>query len=360
MPNGTLIIRADANLEIATGHVMRCLALAQEWRDAGGNVVYAMADSTPAVDRRLRSEGIETFRLKTAAGSAYDVREVAALAHDRKAGWVVVDGYRFDSGYQRHIKNAGLQLLLLDDTGQSRPYFADVILNQNVYAVETMYRIRERYTELLLGTRYALLRREFRPWRNWQREMTGAVRNVLITMGGSDPDNVTALVLQSLRFVKVEGIEITVVVGGSNPHAKSLREAASHLPRTLLLQNGVTNMAELMAWADLAISAGGGTCYELALMQVPMVVIALAENQVTTCQALARENAAVNAGLFQDLDPHQLARTITRLVDDAELRRSRSENARRLVDGSGAHRVWEQLSRREERQVVVKLRAGAR
>src|SRR5579864_771328 len=126
MSANTLLIRADASIAIATGHVMRCLALAQSWQDAGGNVVFAMAESTPAVDTRLRSEGMEIARIKDSSNSVQEAREVAALARDRDAAWVVVDGYRFDSEYQRTLKNAGLKLLFVDDLGQCQHYFADL------------------------------------------------------------------------------------------------------------------------------------------------------------------------------------------------------------------------------------------
>jgi len=344
MPNNTLIIRADASLEMATGHVMRCLALAQECQDAGGNVVFAMAQSTAAVDRRLRSEGIEICKLKTAPAGAADTNGVIALARDWHAEWVVVDGYQFDVRYQRRIKNAGLKLLFVDDTGECGAYLADLVLDQNVDAMEEMYRNREPYTELLLGPRYAMLRREFRPWRNWQREVAPDARNLLITMGGSDPHNVTARVLEALRSVKIEGMEVTVVVGGSNPHGKSLRQSASQLPRALLMQNGATNMAELMAWADIAITAGGGTGYELALLRVPMVVVTIADNQANTCRALARHEAAVDAGWFHSLTSKALAGTLCDLISDRERRQRLTDNARRLVDGQGAHRVLESMA----------------
>src|ERR1700730_17732689 len=133
---------------------MRGLALAQGWQDAGGQVVFVMAESTPALDERLRSEGMEIVLLEASSNSVQDAREVAALARDRNAAWVVVDGYGFDSEYQRNLKNAGLKLLFVDDLGQCKHHFADLILDQNVQASDKMYANREPYTRLLLGPRY--------------------------------------------------------------------------------------------------------------------------------------------------------------------------------------------------------------
>jgi UDP-2,4-diacetamido-2,4,6-trideoxy-beta-L-altropyranose hydrolase len=340
---GTLVIRADASVAMGTGHVMRCLALAQEWHDSGGEVIFAAAELTPAIARRLQNEGMEIANLRSCCGSADDAHEVAALAHKRHATWIVVDGYQFNSAYQRSIKDAGLRLLSVDDTGQCGPYSADLVLDQNAYANEKMYSNSDPATKVLLGPHYALLRREFTSWRKWDRNLAPIARRVLITMGGSDPENFTARVIAAVQAVAMQSVEITVVIGGSNTHRDSLRELESQCPNKIRWQIDVKNMAELMAWADLAVSAAGTTCYELALLQVPMVLIALAENQVPTAGALANAGAAIDAGWFHDFDQQRFGSLVGRLILDCKLRRSLAKNARRLVDGMGANRVCQAL-----------------
>ena len=112
-----------------------------------------------------------------------------------------MDGYRFDSEYQRNLKNAGLKLLFVDDLGQCEHYFADLVLDQNVHASEKMYQRREPYTRLLLGSGYAMLRREFQAMREWRREIPAVGRTLLITMGGSDPDNFTLRLIKALAKI---------------------------------------------------------------------------------------------------------------------------------------------------------------
>jgi len=345
MTAGTLIIRADASIAIGTGHVMRCLALAQAWRDSGGNAVFAMAESTAATDERLRSEEMEIAALPASPNTLRDARHTAALARDRDAAWVIVDGYQFDAEYQINIKKAGLKLLLVDDTGQCEQYFADLVLNQNVGASEEMYQNLGSRTRLLLGSHYALLRREFQAWYGRKREVTSVGHKVLIAMGGSDAENVTLRVIDALRIVGVEGLEAVAAVGGSNPHWESLQQAASQFPGKLQLRRDVCNMPELMAWADVAISAGGGTCYELALLQVPMLLITVAENQEHTCRALAGHGAAIDLGWFHSLDANRLTKFLQDVIVNCDLRHSLIENARSLVDGNGAQRVMDILLR---------------
>jgi len=338
MPGRTLIIRADASIAIATGHVMRCLAFAQAWRDAGGDVVFAMAESTPAVDARLLSDGMEIVRLQASPNSIQDARDVAELSRDRCADWVVVDGYRFDSEYQRNLKNSGLKLLFVDDLGLCEHYSADLVLNQNVHASELVYSSREAYTRLLLGPCFAMLRRDFRAWSRWQREVTANGRRVLIMMGGSDPDNVTATVLQALRTVKIDGLEVIAVLGGSNPHIDSLERFQNQSPPIRFVRDAA-NMPELMAWADVAVSAAGSTCAEMCLLGLPAILIDLAENQTPVAQELCRRRAAIHLGSSRKVTAVEIAASLQSLLLSREHRISLSQRSRELVDDQGVERV---------------------
>ncbi|MGH9553067.1 MAG: PseG/SpsG family protein, partial [Terriglobales bacterium] len=196
MPNGTLIIRADASIAMGTGHVMRCLALAQAWQDQsgheqGGQCVFAMAETTAGCEERLRTEKVAVAAVAAIPGTLQDAAQLAELALARNASWIVVDGYQFDVRYQSHLKAAGLKVLVVDDTGHAGAYVADLVLDQNAHATKDFYQRRESYSQLLLGPRYALLRREFKSWREWKREIAPIARKVLVTVGGTDPDNLT-------------------------------------------------------------------------------------------------------------------------------------------------------------------------
>jgi UDP-2,4-diacetamido-2,4,6-trideoxy-beta-L-altropyranose hydrolase len=323
---------------IATGHVMRCLALAQAWQDSGGQVVFAMAESTPAIDELLRVEGMGVVQLQVSPSSVEDARDVSALARDRHAIWAVVDGYRFDSEYQRNLKNAGLKLLFVDDLGQCEHYCADLVLNQNAHASESMYQGREVHTKLLLGPRFAMLRRNFARWRKWRREVTPNGRKVLVTMGGSDPDNFTVVVLESLRKVKIDGLEVVVVLGGSNPHAGFAKQVASQSSAIRILKNA-SNMPELMAWADVAVAAAGSTCGEMCLLGLPALLIDLAENQTPVARELGRTGVAIHLGSSKEVTASQIAEEVQSLLLSTELRSSLSHRSSELVDGEGAERV---------------------
>lgn len=341
--SATLLIRADANLQIGTGHVMRCLALAQAWQDAGGEVVFAIAIESPALEARLRAEGIEVTRLSTSPGSMDDAIQTIDLARERSVDWVALDGYHFGAHYQRMLRG-GPCLLVLDDYGHAEHYYADVVLNQNLYANEDFYPNREPHTRLLLGARYVLLRREFLKWQGWRREIPEVARKVLVTLGGSDPDNVTFHVIQALQRVKVDGLEVVVAVGGNNPNNEAIQSAIQGSRSPIRMEKNVTNMPELMAWAEVALSAAGSTVWELAFMGLPSVIITVAKNQERATRVLAEKKVFLALGSAPEVEVEEIARVFKSLSMNREMRQTLSRNGASLIDGLGAYAVMQTLS----------------
>lgn len=339
MVKQTLLIRADASTRIGTGHVMRCLALAQAWEDSGRRAAFAMGMDAPALEDRLRSDGMEVVHLSAEPGSLEDAEMTADIAQKMGAGWAVVDGYHFGSDYQRIIKESGLRLLFIDDNGHADHYYADIVLNQNLHANEELYRKREPYTKLLLGTKYVLLRREFWPWRGWKREIPEVARKVLVTLGGSDPDNVTLKVIQALQQVEVDGLEALVVIGAANPNRQELDKVLESSKHYIRLESNARNMPSLMAWADISISAGGSTSWELAFMRLPSLVIALAENQIRIAEMLNISKIAIPLGWHEDLSITEIAESVIKLMTNKNSRTETFMKCLDLVDGKGNDRI---------------------
>ena len=340
--DSNLLIRADASASIGTGHVMRCLALAQAWQDRGWRVAFAMAQSTPSVEQRLLANRCEVLSVDAEPGTLQDANRAAHFAAEQHASWVVADGYQFGAEYQERLKAAGLQVLVLEDYGHSGRYTADLVLDQNVCADGALYEKRSAFTKLLLGPRYCLLRREFVAMKTWGRRIPEQAQHLLVSMGGSDPQSLTARVIESLSLVEIEGLHVKVVAGGSNPQYKSLRVLAEESSRKAIkmeVQPDVTNMAKLMAWADVAIAAAGSTCWELCMLGLPALLLDAAGHQIPLARELARLECAVYAGSSSEMTAAKVAHELDTLVRSAGLRQTLSQNCRRLVDGAGARRV---------------------
>lgn len=336
--NRTLIIRADANTRIGAGHLMRCLALAQAWQDHGGKAVFITACDSLALKRRLRNEGFDVVELQCAHPDPADLKTTMNVLAVHPGAWLVLDGYHFDSTYQRLVKEAGHKLLVIDDMAHLDRYYADIVLNQNIHAHKLNYSC-EPYTRLLLGTKYVLLRREFWPWRDYKREVPEVAKKVLVTMGGSDPDNVTLKVIRALAQIDIPDLEAVVVVGPSNPHRETLRWAIESSSLPINLVENVENMPELMAWADIAISAGGTTVWELAFLGVPMLIVMLVENQGGVTEGLSALSIAEKLGCSDEITVEKIAWVMQDLAQSRERRAFMSEKGRQIVDGYGVARI---------------------
>ncbi len=336
----TLVIRADADSLIGTGHVMRCLALAQAWQDAGGAVLFLVRDLPESIRARLADERMKIEELAAPRGTVEDGRESDRALRRAGAEWLVVDGYHFGEEYQRVLKDEGVRFLYVDDTGHLERYHADLILNQNVSVSEDLYRRSAPGCELLLGARFALLRREFVALRGWSRDMPASARRILLTFGGADPVNVTGQVVDAVKQVaRTSPVEVRAVVGPANPRSAALRREASSPGLRMEVLDGTSDMPRLMTWADLCVAAAGSTAWELCFLGLPSIFICISDNQVGIAQGVAERGAAVNMGWHADVSSEVLAREILSLAGDEDRRRRMSAAGRKLVDGMGAGRV---------------------
>ena len=228
-------------------------------------------------------------------------------------------------------------MLFRSDRGQ---YAADALLNQNSDATAYQYDINDD-TQLLLGTRYTLLRREFRSTPAPEKEQPAQANNILITMGGADPDNVTGTIVDALSQLDDTSLHIKIICGAANPHLPKLEAALDQLSCTTELLINVTDMPEVMAWADLAISAAGSTCWELCYFGVPLIAVQIADNQKGICSELERIGAAVCLNSEAPLE--NISTILTSIREDVEKRTTMAAAGKQCIDGRGALRVTDHL-----------------
>jgi len=331
-----ILFRTDASPLLGTGHVMRCLALAEACQELGGAATFLLASITPAIEQLLSSHRISVTVSPTQPGSANDAWHAAKIAIELAADWVVIDGIAFGEAYQKELKSTGLRLLVLDDHAASGHWYADLILNQNYGVRAAGYENREPNTELFLGPRFALLRQEFGRWRDWHREVTPQARRVLITMGGSDPDNLTLQIVKAIATHAPE-MEMTVVVGPSNPHVATLRAVTASVRCDLVVN--ATNISDLMAKSELAVIVAGGTLWELLFMEVATLSYARDALQDEVVNALLNQRVIHHLGSVSGFDAKALVESLRDLAGSKNRRRSMGMAGRQIVDGLGAFRM---------------------
>jgi UDP-2,4-diacetamido-2,4,6-trideoxy-beta-L-altropyranose hydrolase len=339
MKPGVLLIRADASLAIGTGHVMRCLALAEAWQDAGGNVVLAVAELPDALSPRVTAEGVSLSRIHATPGGSEDADETVAQAHRLSADWVVIDGDRFGSDFMETVRAAGFRVLLIDDFADRESFPADLIVNPNLDDDGEAYRKRGATARLLTGPSYVLLRREFRQGPE-KRETRQTGNRILVTLGGSDPENLTPKIADALA--QCSDLEVTVIVGAGYDKVSELRKLHANNLRVVF---SPPDMALFMNDADQAIVAAGGTLWELLSMGCAVLSYSRNIVQARVVQALSRRGAVADMGETRHFDPAKLAASVKELVDLPSVRECMANLGRTLVDGLGATRVVEAAQR---------------
>lgn len=335
----TVVLRCDASASIGIGHAIRCYALAQAFRDAGFTPVFLMATGEEILRAQMREDVFETIGLDAVTGSPEDSAQTRHYLEHRAARFLVLDGYDFGLEYQRSVRDGHWAMLVFDDEA-NRPICADFVLNQNLLASEAMYAgLTDAY--LLLGTRYAALRRQFQD----RRRTPAAVHdpnliNVLISIGGSDPHDYAAELVDTLEGVDV--LDLRVLLGPA--YRGKLANCEDHQTGSRLTYvRNVSQMADQIRWADVAVIGAGSTTWEVCCLGVPAVLVVSADNQ----RAIA---AAVEArGAGRQLDPRALpigatvACWLKEWAGQPEKRRQMSKAASSLVDGLGAARVVQAL-----------------
>jgi UDP-2,4-diacetamido-2,4,6-trideoxy-beta-L-altropyranose hydrolase len=323
------------------GHAMRCLALAQEWIRSGGHAVFVGHFENTVLKNQFIAEGIEVISFDTGWPTPYDIEMTLHIVSKDKATipWIVIDGYHFDTTYQETIRSRGFFLIVVDDIHHLSHYDADIVLNQNITANTMHYKCNSE-TRVLLGTKYALLNQKFFFSERPKRAVPVKAKRVLITLGGGDQIDILTKVLKAVRRLGSAQMEFAVVTGSNDlPDDSTLHEDLSRCNHKCRFLHIVRDMPGLMTWADMAVSAAGSTCWELAYMGVPTLTVVVSKNQQSVADTLDAKGVFKTLGCGKQLDDAGLANELFSLSNDREKRKRIIENAQNLVDGKGASRV---------------------
>jgi len=351
-------IRTDASTVIGTGHVMRCKTLADELRSRGagvrficrghsGHMIPLLHDAgystavlpVSAVGGHTQDAGRDDYATWLGVEQAVDAAQTIEALGDFEPDWLVVDHYGLDVTWERLLRPKVGHIFVIDDLA-NRHHDCDLLLNQNLYAeMESYYTgLLPHHARQLLGPRFALLRPEFHKVRESLRKRDGTVRRILVFFGGVDPTRETEKALDALGGVVKTDIHVDVVVGGTNPHREAIRKRCEAMPNTAYYYN-VSNMAALMARADLALGAGGCTLWERCCLGVPSIVVSVASNQEQVARDLADVGAVYYLGRNSEVTREMICSGLVMMWGMPERLRDMGIRCMEFVDGMGALKV---------------------
>ena len=358
-----IAFRADASIQMGTGHVMRCLTLADALRERGVQCLFICRPHRGHLLELIAHRGHRAMALPTLAEGAAqeisadpahavwlgtdwatDAQDTRHALGDNLSDWLVVDHYALDRRWEQAMRSVCQRLMVIDDLAD-RLYDCDLLLDQNLGRVEKDYQgLVPSHCVRLIGPTYALLRPEFEALRPYSlaRRQTAKFQHLLITMGGVDKDNATGRVLEALRGCPFpKGLQITIVMGPHAPWLEQVRMQATQMSCPTQVLVGVSNMAQLMADSDLAIGAAGSTSWERCCLGLPSIILALADNQYAGANALQDAGAGLAA---RDMSEFQkLLRQVFASKAMNCLLQGLSKAAQRVCNGRGITPVVQNL-----------------
>lgn len=365
-----IAFRVDASMQIGTGHVMRCLTLADGLAGDDTTIHFICRYLPTGLEKLLRDKGFNVSILPVSEkskeefplahsdwlGVSQEMDAEATLALIQKQGydWLIVDHYALDFRWGKKIRPAVKKIMAIDDLAD-RQHDCDVLLDQNLYANQEI-RYKDRIPsqcKTLIGPRYALLRKEFAEYRKRVKPREGKVTRILVFFGGVDANDFTTKTIMALSRITKHNFSVDVVIGEQHPNKLEIMTLCQRLAYSCHVQTN--RMAELIANADFSIGAGGGTVWERACLMLPTLSIPIAQNQIKQLVDLALTGVSYSFDA-ENYTLEEIKMHTELLLDNSSLRNLLSTRSADTVDGNGVYRVVQAL----RSEIEVNLRqAGA-
>jgi len=345
------LFRADGSRHLGTGHIMRCIGFAQGLSKVGVKPVFVVKNFEQEITKLIQHYGYEVETIHQNSSSTEDASLTLKFAARHNANMIVTDLSYRDTMANMDEYNKYLQTLkathkfLVTIDGLCKIRFPSDIVIDPYYRTENINYESYGYTKFLLGPAYFIFRQEFIEAAKVSRQIKKDAKNILVTMGGSDPLNVTLKAAKALSKLNKNSINLRVVTGAcfSYPVKQELKRTLKGFTGNCELILRSNKMAELMLWSDLAITAGGLTKYETAATGTPSIVISQTDREAEMTKQFERTGATIHLGLISEVYEEDIVEAIEKLLKDYVLRTEMSRRGKNLVDGKGVERIISEI-----------------
>ena len=334
-----IAFRVDGGPKIGMGHLVRCLTLANAFPNEN-KIVFISKPEKSVIDK-LESTRYDLIPIENDINYNEEIKFVKKILKENDIDVFIGDTYYIDTSndidenYFSEIKDTVKKTVAISPkTSITVPF--DIVINGNVFADDLEYKSSNDDTKFLLGPKYALLREEFQNLPD--KDIGENVNNIIVTMGGGDPLNLTPKALEAIDKIDKEDIHVDVIIGPAVYEKDSILKAIDGMNLEVSLRFNPSKISKFMMKADIAVSAGGGTLYELAVTGTPAIVILQAENQIPIANAMEKEGTIINLGFGNDVKIEKLTDSIIDLLHNPNKRKEMSKKGKELIDGLGAKR----------------------
>lgn len=337
-----LYIRVDGNDIIATGHVMRCITIAQQLNKIGINTIFILADSYPA--EIIKKYGFDFAILDSVWNNLdLEIDKICNFIKENKIRKLLLDSYYVTESYLESISKL-TNIIYIDDIKKFK-YPVNTIIHYNIFVETEKYRSqieKDGSINFLLGGMYAPLREEFS---HQEYRVRDNVNKILITTGGTDKYNVAGNLLDFFgEKAELKNIEFHVVSGVFNTNKNYLKKIADKNNNIFLYEN-INNMSDLMRMCDVAISASGTTLYELCACGIPTICFTIADNQ-KGAEKWQDSGLMFYAGNVEENMSDCINKCyvdLKKYMSDKKIRMNNSKKMQSVIDGYGAQRIAEYI-----------------
>lgn len=340
---------------------MRCLALAKALQDQHWRVHFVCKALPGNYCDLLERAGFALFRIPTNAVDAEfnwlddAAQTLLAINADVRGAvdWLVVDHYMLGEDWERAMRPHVSRLIVIDDLG-NRHHDCDVLLDQNVLpgAPNRYETLTPRNCKHLLGPEYALLQPVYQQTRQDIRPRAGPIKRILIFFGGVDSANMTERAVDAFLELQRQDIAVDLVLGSNYVHQDAIRRKVQGCGN-IRVHVGLSDLADLMRVADLAIGAGGVTHWERMCLGLPSVVVSLSANQIPVNESLSSLGLVKLLGHHSTVTVPQISQVLDELVQSG-LASDWSQRCMDVVDGRGALRVWAAMEQHAAKVLVAR------
>ncbi|MEJ8552895.1 UDP-2,4-diacetamido-2,4,6-trideoxy-beta-L-altropyranose hydrolase [Tepidibacter sp. Z1-5] len=331
-------IRADGGKNIGMGHIMRCMALYERFKEQDINCIFISKQDTSVINyfnkNNVAYEILHSDNLKS------ELQEMKVCIYKYKLDIIITDSYLLDESYLKEVKNMSKYLISIDDNNLYN-YPSDMVINYNIYAHQLKY--KNQIAKYLLGLKYCILRKEFREQNNYIVKKN--VKNILITMGGSDVNNFTTKVINSIKDYK--NININVVIGSGFKNILEIKKVSQDYKNINLIIDP-QNMKDVMLKNDIAISSAGCTAYELGSIGIPTILTIQAQNQIRIAEEFENTKIAKNLGWYSHIDKDCIINAVDEMIKSYDKRNRISYASKALINKNGIENIIKEIYKGDE------------
>ncbi|MEP4890008.1 MAG: UDP-2,4-diacetamido-2,4,6-trideoxy-beta-L-altropyranose hydrolase [Aliiglaciecola sp.] len=280
-----ILFRVNAGASSGLGHLMRCLALAQAMVKNQFTPIFMLNDEGANIARSRQDWVGEVIVVSESQAGTQEIEKIAEYSRCHPVAAIVLDGYDFSSLYRQQLAQLGYPVICFDDMNNSGHLHANLIINGSGSAHQLKYEDNQPHAQLCIGEAYRVLRQEFCEL----TELPFAQRQYLtIMMGGSDPANLTLPLLQCLQNKGFSG-KLKVITGAAYPFLDELNKFIRTSKLDIQHLHDCQQIAQSFLQTRLAISAAGGSQFELQATATPSCLLTVADNQVGATQVAVKQ-----------------------------------------------------------------------